>query len=605
MPLPRQSDEAVVSIASPLGAAHNPAPGERPAARGAAFMNMIVQSILNEFSKENGIEALEEKDRFEYLSAYLTIRRHFSRALNLKDVVIGDGGDTGIDAVAIIVNGSLMTDVDQVQEMLDQNGYLEATFIFVQAERSASFNGAKIGTIGNGVQDFFRNAPQMTQNDDVKDATQIWKAIYERAPSFKRRPSCHIYYVTTGKWTNAADLVARKEIETSKLVETEMFDVVSFVPYGADDIMRLHTATKNAVTRTFTFDQKVQIPTIEGVHLAYLGYLPANDFVKIISDDAGDDIVGGIFYDNVRDWQDYNEVNSGIRQTVLSDKKARFVLMNNGVTIIARGLKQVGNIFTIENFQIVNGCQTSNVLFDQRDKLQDSGIHVPLRLIWTNDDNVIDSVVTGTNQQTELTPEQIYARTEFAKRLEKHFESHPEAIRLHYERRDGQYDRVPVERGRIVAPQTLIKVFASMFLEEPHAAAKSYKTLRGRVGKDIFLEADKLDPYFLAALAAYRLEVQLRTKALRIYKSARYHMLLAMRLSMDPYPASFMNSKDMEKRCAEMLTVLTDDVQANQLVQKAKDVIDKVSGGDLSRDSVRTVTTTESITKMLKKFKKS
>ncbi len=488
--------------------------------------------------------------------------------------------------------------------MLDQNGYIEATFIFVQAERSPSFDGAKIGTIGNGVQDFFRPVPLMVQNDDVKDATQIWKAIYNRAPSFKRRPACHIYYVTTGKWTDAADLVARKNIEASKLTDTEMFEAVTFTPYGADDIMRLHTATKNAVTRTFTFDQKVQIPSIEGVRLAYLGYLHANDFVKIISDDAGDDIVGGIFYDNVRDWQDYNEVNSGIRQTVLSEKKARFVLMNNGVTIIARGLTQFGNIFTIENFQIVNGCQTSNVLFDQRAKLKDSAIHVPLRLIWTNDDNVIDSVVTGTNQQTELTQEQIYARTEFAKRLEKHFESHPEEIRLLYERRDGQYDRIPVEKGRIVAPQTLIKVFASMFLEEPHAAAKSYKTLRLRVGKDIFLEPDKLDPYFLSALAAYRLEVQLRTKPLRVYKSARYHMLLAMRLLMDPFPTSFMNSKEMEKRCGKMLEVLKDDTQANQLVQKAKSVIDKASGGDLSRDNVRTLATTEQITKMLKKYKK-
>ncbi len=402
-------------------------------------MNKIVEAILAEFSKENGIEALEEQDRFEYLTAYLTIRRHFSRALDLKDVVIGDGGDTGIDAVAMIVNGALMTDVDQVQEMLDQNGYLEATFIFVQCERSPSFNGAKIGTVGNGVQDFFRDVPQMPQNDDVKDATQIRKAIYGRASSFRRRQSCHIYYVTTGKWTtDAADLIARKDIETAKISGTEMFDVVSFVPYGADDIMRLHTATKNAVTRTFTFDQKVQLPAIEGVHLAYLGYLPAKDFVKIVSDDAGDGIVGGIFYDNVRDWQDYNDVNSGIRKTVLSDKKARFVLMNNGVTIIAKGVpKQVGKTFTIENFQIVNGCQTSNVLFDQRDKLQDSTIQVRLRLIWTDNDNVIDSVVTGTNQQTELTPEQIYARTEFAKRLENFFGSHPESIRLHYERRDG------------------------------------------------------------------------------------------------------------------------------------------------------------------------
>jgi len=285
-------------------------------------MNKIVAAILEEFTKDNGIEALDESKRFEYLTSYLTIRRHFSRALDLKEVVIGGGGDAGADAIAIIVNGSLMTDVDQVQEMLDQNGYLEATFIFVQAERSPSFDGAKIGTIGNGVQDFFRDVPQMTQSDDVKDAAEIRAAIYKRAPSFRRRPTCHIYYVATGKWTGAVDLVARKDIETKKLEDTDMFDAVTFTPYGADDIMRLHTSVKNAVVRTFTFEKKVPIPGIEGVELAYLGYLPAKDFVKIISDDAGDGIVGGIFYDNVRDWQDYNDVNSGIRQTVLSDKKA-------------------------------------------------------------------------------------------------------------------------------------------------------------------------------------------------------------------------------------------------------------------------------------------
>jgi hypothetical protein len=565
-------------------------------------MNKIVAAILQEFSKENGIDALEESERFEYLTAYLTIRRHFSRALDLKDVVVGKGGDTGLDAIAIIVNGALITDVDQVQEMLDQNAYLEATFIFVQAERSEKFDGAKIGTIGNGVEDFFRDTPQMTRNDDVKEAAEIRAAIYQRASSFRRLPTCHIYYVTTGKWTDEADLAARRNVESKRLAASEMFEV-NFVCYGADDIMRLHTAAKNAVVRTFTWDQKVKIPSIAGVNLAYLGYLPAKDFVSIISDDAGDGIVGGIFYDNVRDWQDYNEVNSGIRATILSEKKPRFVLMNNGVTIIARGFKQVGDTLTIENFQVVNGCQTSNVLFDHREKLDDSAIQVPLRLIWTNDEGVIDSVVTGTNQQTELTPEQIYARTEFAKRLEKHFESYPEPVRLHYERRDGQYDRVPVEKGKIVSPQTLIKVFAAMILEEPHVAAKSYKALRARVGKEFFLESDKLDPYFLSALAAYRLEVHLRTRALRAYKSARYHMLLAMRLLIDPLPTSHMNSKDMEKRCSAMIDILSDDAKASDLVQRAKAIIDKVCGGDLSRDNVRTLAATESITKMLKKLK--
>jgi hypothetical protein len=74
---------------------------------------------------------------------------------------------------------------------------------------------------------------------------------------------------------------------------------------------------------------------------------------------------------------------------------------------------------------------------------------------------------------------------------------------------------------------------------------------------------------------------------------------------MDPLPTSHMNSRDMEKRCVAMIDILSDDAKANELIKKAKAIIDKVSGGDLSRDNVRTVTTTDSIIKMLKKFKKA
>jgi AIPR protein len=80
---------------------------------------------------------------------------------------------------------------------------------------------------------------------------------------------------------------------------------------------------------------------------------------------------------------------------------------------------QTGSNFTIEDFQIVNGCQTSNVIFDER-KILDDSMMIPLRLIWTTDDDVIESVVFATNQQTELKPEQLYARTEFAKTLIKY-----------------------------------------------------------------------------------------------------------------------------------------------------------------------------------------
>ena len=562
-------------------------------------MDKITENLLTGFSKENGIEAFPEETRFEHLAAFLTVRRHYSRALDSSDLVTGAGGDTGLDAIAIIVNGALITDVDQVQELLEQNGYLEVTFIFIQAERSSSFEAAKIGTIGFGCLDFFSDTPKMPRNEQVSEAASIASAIYSHSSDFRKRPSCWVYYMTTGKWVGDQNLEARKQQVSADLAATQMFAEVGFVCFGADDIHRLYTQTKNAIARDFVFEKKVEVPQIPGVPLAFLGYISASSFVEIIKDDAGDDILGSIFYDNVRDWQDYNIVNGEMRDTLKSDKRSRFVLMNNGVTIIAKTVKQSGSNFHIEDFQIVNGCQTSHVVFDQRLDL-DETVAIPLRLIETRDEDVIESIVLATNRQTELKPEQLYALTEFAKKLEKYFAASPEQDRVYYERRDGQYDRLAIEKKRIISPQGQIKSFAAMFLEEPHASTKSYKSLRERVGKDIFSKEDRLEPYLVSAFASYKLDQQYGNhKVPAVYKSARYHILLAIRLLLDPKPLAKMNSHEMGKRCEAMLKTLTDQEQADVLFQKATKTIDKVTGKNLERDNVRTQTTTEAILKQL------
>ena len=82
--------------------------------------------------------------------------------------------------------------------------------------------------------------------------------------------------------------------------------------------------------------------------------------------------------------------------------------MNNGVTIIAKTLRATGNRFHIEDYQIVNGCQTSHVLYDQGTTLDDSVI-IPLRLIATQDDEIIASIVKATNRQTQVKEEQLLA----------------------------------------------------------------------------------------------------------------------------------------------------------------------------------------------------
>ena len=280
------------------------------------IMDRITQSLLAEFSKEHDIESLKEDVRFEHFAAYITVRRYYSEAFDPEDIVVGAGGDTGIDAIGIVVNGSLITDIETFETQADKAGSLDVTFIFVQAERSGSFDAAKIGNFAFGVMDFFKDKPVIPRNKAVKDAAEIMSEVYKRAQNFKHgNPACRLFYVTTGRWQSDQNLETRRSQTETDLKATNLFRDVEFQCIGTDGIQKLYSLTKNAISREFPFTNRTVVPEIEGVSEAYLGFIPAPTFLKIITDEDGD-IIKSIFYDNVRYWQDYNPVNTEIRGTL-------------------------------------------------------------------------------------------------------------------------------------------------------------------------------------------------------------------------------------------------------------------------------------------------
>lgn len=501
-------------------------------------MDRITTSLLAEFSSEQDLTSTPEDKQFEHFAAFLTIGRSLSEAFDTTDVVIGAGGDTGIDAIAIIVNGSLVDDEAAVEEFVERNGYLDVTFIFVQAERSSSFDTAKIGQFSYGVQDFFRDEPLLPRGKEVARLAKIMSSIYRQSSKFKRgNPTCRLYYVTTGTWIGDAALEARRRSAVEDLRGLRIFRSVEFQPVDAEGIQRLNRESRNSVSREFDFALKAVVPTIDGVTESYVGLLSGPEFLRLVEDENGE-ILKSIFYDNVRDWQDFNVVNAEMRETLASSAtRSRFALMNNGVTIIAKTLRTTANRFYIEDYQVVNGCQTSHVLHDQRELIDDSVV-VPLRLIATRDDEVIASIVKATNRQTEVREEQLLALSDFQKKLEIYFGAFEDDRRLYYERRSRQYNSAGgIEKTRIITPGGLIRAFASMFLEEPHRATRSYRRILDRVGIDLFAPTDKLEPYYIAALAAYRLEYLFRNQIISTeFRAARHEILLALRLLEIPSP---------------------------------------------------------------------
>jgi len=217
-------------------------------------------------------------------------------------------------------------------------------------------------------------------------------------------------------------------------------------------------------------------------------------------------------------------------------------------------------------------------------------VMVPVRLIATQDDNIRNAIIKATNRQTQVTEDQLFALSDFPKKLEAFFPTYEAKRKLYYERRSRQYSGAPgIEKVRVVNMTALVRAFASMFMTMPHKTTRNYKALLKTMGTEMFHKDHRLEPYYASAYAHYRLEYLFRSQTLAPdLKPARYHLLLAFRILAQPTPLPRMNSYDMARWCEPLMTILWDDEQCRSLFEDAASRVRRIAGGNLHRDNIRT-----------------
>ena len=130
----------------------------------------------------------------------------------------------------------------------------------------------------------------------------------------------------------------------------------------ADGLEKIYKEIKNKVTKEINFDKQTPLPRIDDVQEAYIGILSVKEYFKLICGSDGR-IQKNLFYDNVRDYQGLNSVNSEIAQTIKDIKQQdKFALLNNGVTIVAKSINKVGTYFKIKDFRIFSYFSILSIL---------------------------------------------------------------------------------------------------------------------------------------------------------------------------------------------------------------------------------------------------
>jgi hypothetical protein len=302
----------------------------------------------------------------------------------------------------------------------------------------------------------------------------------------------------------------------------------------------------------------------------------------------------------VRDFQGANDVNRQIAATLNSDSRECFAVLNNGVTIVARELRTTADKLYIEDYQIVNGGQTSHVLFQERDTLTDR-VFIPIKVISTEDDALTTAVITATNSQTVVKTDELNSRAEFERKLEQFFNTFDGPKALHYERRSKQYsENTEIEKVRIITRQQLVRSFAPMFRDEPHRATGYVPGLMAQLGDQIFHEDHVPELYYASAFAHYKLEFFWRNAQIGPEsKPGRWQILMAARHLAIGDKIGFLNSREAVRNANKLCDVLWSDKDALALFTKATAVVGKATGGTWERDRMRNEPTTQDVLRTL------
>ncbi len=551
-------------------------------------MDRIIQSYLCEFLKTMQINEKDESRQFELFAAYCTISQVYTESYDLYDVITGEGGDCGIDAVAVVADGVFLNSSEELEDLVKDNRSLyDIQFIFVQAKRSEKFSSKDMCSFGEGVLEFFSESPKLQKNEALQDKYNLMKSVYDKASKMKYNPKCILYYVSAGKWVDDLNCMTVTDKAVKRLKSEKLFSEVSFIPVDAELLRRYYKNATEEVEVSIEFPNAVLLPEIDNIKQAYLGYIDSTEYIKLIQDETGK-LRKSVFIDNVRDYQGDVPVNKQIAETINVDAD-KFVIYNNGVTIICKQLNNLKrNTFTLKSFQIVNGCQTSHEIYYNRDKIK-GNLQIPVKIIETIDEETVNKIITATNSQTKVADEQLIALNNFHKELEEYYKSFPVNKRLYYERRSKQYNYIPgVEKVRIISIATQIKAVAAMFFDKPHFASRYYGQLLKTVN-GMFASGDKYDPYYISAYTLYRLEQLFRKGEIPWdYRKYRYHLLMMIKYDIAKGMAiPRLSENKIQEFCNKINLVVDDDKVFKEEVARMTNIIDKYVSNIKNREHTK------------------
>ncbi len=471
------------------------------------------QKLLNECINTS----FTENDNFNNVTQFF---EYFATSQILKDEdlsddeiingITGEGGDGGIDAFYIFVNGVLVT--EDMLETLSIPRSCPIEVMIVQTKYVSSFTEEVIQKWKTISDNLFVLEPldkyKTRYNVKIIENFTLLGKVIKKAVRSQCLLEITFHYATLGLTEEIHPNVFAQKEELVQIVKGKFPAAnVNVNFWGADQIFDAYNrAPETTVELTFA-EQPISIGPNDMVALVNL--VRYYDFIV----DENGNINKRFFEANVRDYQGSNTVNKSIEDTLLNkDSNEDFWWFNNGVTILVSGLTRITNkSITLVNPEIVNGLQTSSEIFNFFNthpgyKVQENR-NVLVRIVKPNDESSRDKIIFATNNQTNIPQYSLRVTDKIHIEIELYLKSRG----LYYDRRKNYYKNQNIKSSNIIGVAFLAQCLISLILKKPDYARARPSTLLAdeNIYKQLYGTNHELELYYKAAKIGKEVKAQL------------------------------------------------------------------------------------------------
>ncbi|WP_373376065.1 AIPR family protein [Cupriavidus nantongensis] len=494
-------------------------------------MHLVTKSYFDTFCKDFGAPYDEAKN-FEAFINYCALSNFSGDSVEVSDLVY-EGADPGIDGALLFLDDRAVFSLEELEDIFQTTKReYQVSIVLTQAKRSTNWSKQEVDSFVSAIVDYLSENPAQPHSQYLADFRKMFGTIFANIGRIKGGlPNIFAYFFTAAPDTDAVEINAAFQVGEVALKKMGYSNETRFIKAHRDVIHEMWLAADGPMEAQLATVGYAPFPAVPNINNAYVATVTARSFIDAILKDQNGLPRKKLFEENVRDFLGIDvEVNSEIAETLTDEnKKPRFGLMNNGVTIVASSVRPAGQAIYIRDFQIVNGCQTSNILVSL-DAQVDNTVCLMVKLIEADEPSVIDDIVRATNRQSKVEDAQFISTLAALRELEQYFNARGagEVNRIYFERRKGQYRPENVAPVRIFDVRETARCYAAMFMMRPDISSRYPNRLTGELLNDVFSKGAQEEDYYTACFAHYRLRMLTSNKRFDgKYSKLRWHVMTA------------------------------------------------------------------------------